>query len=337
MSICLPRREFIVGLGGAVTWPLAARAQQGDRVRRIGVLMAGDENDPEQKRRLSAFTQALSDLNWTDGRNMRMDLRWGGDDANRIRALAAELVGLQLDIIVTNGTPPTAAVQRETRTIPIVFASVSDPVASGIVARLDRPSANVTGFANFEATLGGKWLELLSEIAPGLKRAAIMFNPDRYSTLPVAAPVFMPSLETAARSLKVAPIVAPVHSDVEIETAIIALGREPGDGLVVAVELFTNAHRASIISAAARNNVPAVYASSFWARDGGLLSYGVDQVDLFRRAASYVDRILRGEKAGDLPVQLPTKFEMVVNRKTAKALGLAIPPSIMLRADEVIE
>jgi putative ABC transport system substrate-binding protein len=240
------------------------------------------------------------------------------------------LVSLQPDIILTNGTPATVAVQRETRTIPIVFANVSDPVASGIVERLDRPSGNITGFANYEATLGGKWLELLSEIAPGLKRAAIMFNPD-------AAPVslFMPSLETAARSLKVVPIITHIHSDVEIETAIKDLG-QPGGGLVVMPDSWLSVHR-PIILAAARNNVPAVYPDSTYVRDGGLLSYGIDQVDLLPRAASYFDRILRGEKPGDLPVQLPTKFEMVVNRKTAAALGLAVPPSIMLRADEVIE
>jgi putative ABC transport system substrate-binding protein len=261
-----------------------------------------------------------------------MDLRWGRGDINRIRALAQELVGLRPDIIVTNSTPATVAVQRETRTIPIVFANLGDPVASGIVARLDRPSGNITGFPSLEATLGGKWLELLSEIAPGLKRAAIMFNPD---TAPASS--FMPSFETAARSLKVVPIIAPVHDDVEIDTAITALGREPGGGLFVMSEAFTNVHRAPIISTAARNNVPAVYSQSRFARDGGLLSYGVDQVDTFRRAASYVDRILRGAKPTELPVQLPTKFEMVVNRKTANALGLAIPPSILLRADEVIE
>jgi putative ABC transport system substrate-binding protein len=326
------RREFFTLLGGAAAWPLAARAQQGDRMRRIGVLMGGDENDPEAKRRYSAFTQALAGLGWTDGRNVRMDLRWGGSDTNRIRALAQELVGLQPDIIVTTGTPPTVALQRETRTIPIVFTSGGDPVASGLVARLDRPGGNVTGFGNYEATLGGKWLELLSEIAPRLKRAAIMFNPDI-----AAASVFMSSLETAARSLKVVSITAPVHSDAEIETAITALGREPGGGLVVNSDAWTFPHRASIISAAARNNVPAVYTQYDFARDGGLLSYGPDPVDTFRRAASYVDRILRGEKPGDLPVQFPTKFEMVVNRKTATALGLAIPPSILLRADEVID
>ena len=207
-----------------------------------------------------------------------------------------------------------------------------DPVASGIVPRLDRPSGNVTGFANNEATFGGKWLELLSEIVPGLKRAAIMFNP--YAAV---ESTYMPSLETAARSLKVEPIIAPVHSDVEIEMAIIALGREPGGGLVVPPDVFMTAHRAPIISAAARNNLPAVYELSAFAREGGLLSYGADRVDIWRRAASYVDRILRGAKPGDLPVELPSKFEMVVNLKTAKALGLTVPQSILLRADEVIE
>jgi putative ABC transport system substrate-binding protein len=323
------RREFITLLGGAAAWPLAARAQQRERIRRIGVLAGGDENDPAWKRRLSGFTQALAGLGWSDGHNVRTDLRWGGGDPSRIRASAQELVGLQPDIILTGGTAATAAVRRETRTIPIVFANVADPVASGIVARLNQPGGNITGFANYEASLAGKWLELLSEIAPRLKRVAIMFNPD---TAPVSA--YMSSLETAARSLKVA---LPIHSDAEIETTIIALGREPGGGLVAIGDAFTAVHRAPIISAAARSNVPAVYAGSAAVRAGGLLSYGGDQVDAFRRAASYVDRILRGAKPGDLPVQLPTKFEMVVNRKAATALGLAIPPSILLRADEVIE
>jgi putative ABC transport system substrate-binding protein len=242
------------------------------------------------------------------------------------------LVGLQPDIILTYGTPATVAVQRETRTIPIVFASVADPVVQRIVPRLDRPGGNITGFASSEATLGGKWLELLSEIVPGLKRAAIMFNPD----LPPAS-AYMPSLETAAAALKVVPIPAPVHSDVEIETAIIALGREPGGGLVVMSGRFGFEHRTPIISAAARNNVPAVYHVSEMAREGGLLSYGPDEVDTWRHAASYVDRILRGAKPGDLPVEFPTKFELVVNLKTAKSLGLTVPQSILLRADEAIE
>jgi putative ABC transport system substrate-binding protein len=278
MSICLRRREFIAGLGGAAAWPLAAGAQQGDRVRRIGLLQGLDEHDPVGKTQVAAFTQALADLGWTDPRNVRMELRWGGGDIDRIRALAQELVGLQPDIILTGGTatPATVALQRETRTIPIVFVNAADPVASGIVPRLDRPSGNVTGFANLEASLGGKWLELLSEIAPGLKRVAILFNPDIAATS-----VYMPSLETASRSLKVVPIMTPVHSVAEIETAIIALAREPGAGLVVLGGAFATAHRAPIILAAARNNVPAVYSFSAFARDGGLLSYGVDQVVLY--------------------------------------------------------
>jgi putative ABC transport system substrate-binding protein len=326
------RREFIAGFWSAAALPLAARAQQADRVRHIGVLMGYDETDPDGKTYVSALTQALAGLGWTDPRNVRMDVHWASDDINRTRALAQELVGLQPDIIVANGTPATVAIRRETRTIPIVVVNVSDPVASGIVARLNQPGGNITGFANMEASLGGKWLELLSEIVPGLKRAAIMFNPDinQVST-------YMPSFETAARSLKVEPITAPVRSDVDIETAITAFGREPGGGLVAMSGAFTNARRAPIILAAARNNVPTIYQQSAFARDGGLLSYGPDRVDNFRRAASYVDRILRGAKPGDLPVQFPTKFEMVVNLKTAKALGLTVPQSILLRADEVIE
>jgi putative ABC transport system substrate-binding protein len=329
----LRRRDFITLLGGAAaSWPLAARAQPADRVRRIGVLMQGEENDPQEMRYYFAFTQALADLGWADGRNLRVDLRWGGADTNRMRALAQALVGLPPDIILTWGTPATVALQRETPTIPIVFANVTDPVASGLVPRLDRPSGNITGFASLEASLGGKWLELLSEIAPGLKRAAIIFNPDM-----AVASAYMPSIETGARSLKVAPIITPVHSDAEIETAITALVRDPGGGLVVIPEAFTGVHRAAIISAAARNNVPAVYGGPVFARDGGLLSYAANPTDTFRRAATYVDRILRGAKPGDLPVQFPTKFELVINMKTAKALGLTVPQSIVLRADEVIE
>jgi putative ABC transport system substrate-binding protein len=312
------RRTFIAGLGSAAAWPLAAKAQQGERVRRIGALMPGDENDPQYKARLSAFTQALADLGWTDSRNVRIDVHWAAlDDSNQIRAVAQKLVGLQPDIILVGGTPATVAVQRVTRTIPIVFTNVVDPVGTGIVERLDRPTGNVTGFAILEAPLGGKWIDLLSEIAPGLKRAAIMFNPD---TTP--ASLFVPSFETAARSLKVVPISAPVRSDAEIEAAITALGREPGGGLIVMPDVFTTAHRPPIILAVARNNVPAIYPLSEFVRDGGLFSYGPDLVDNNRRAASYVDRILRGAKPGDLPVQFPTKFEMVVNLKTAKALGL---------------
>jgi putative tryptophan/tyrosine transport system substrate-binding protein len=296
------------------------------------VLIGANENDPVGKPRVSAFTQTLAGLGWAVGRNVQMDLRWGRADANRIRALAQELVGLQPDIIVTGSTPATVAVQRETLTIPIVFAGMGEPVVRGAVPRLNQPGGNITGFANYEASLGGKWLELLLEIAPGLKRAAILFNPDTSGVS-----IYMPSYETAGRSLKVEPIRTPVYSDVEIETAIMALGREPGGGLAVQPDVFMATHRAPIILAAARNNVPAVYWQSAFARDGGLLSYGVDLVDNWRRAASYVDRILRGARPGDLPVQFPTKFEMVVNLKTAKALGLTVPQSILLRADEVIE
>ena len=325
------RREFIAGLGSAAVWPVVARAQQGERMRRVGVLTGFEENDA--KTYVSAFIQALAGFGWIDGRNVRIDNRWASSDTNRMQALAKELVGSQPDVIVTSSTPATAAVQRETRTIPIVFANAMDPVASGLIERLDRPSGNITGFASNEATLGGKWLELLSEIAPGLKRAAIMFNP---RIIPVSA-YLMPSFETAARSLKVELIVAPVHDDVEIETAIIALGREPLSGLVVMVDAFTLIHRAPIILAAARNNVPAVYNGPYFARDGGLLSYGVAPAEQWRLAATYVDRILRGAKPADLPVQFPTKFEMVVNLKTAKALGLTIPPTLLAVADEVIE
>jgi putative tryptophan/tyrosine transport system substrate-binding protein len=327
----MKRREFIAGLGAAA-WPLVVRAQQGERMRRIGVLMPLDENSPEAKSYVAAFTQALADLGWTDGRNLRMDFRWAGADINRIGAFAQDLVGLQPDIIVASSTPVAAALHRETRTIPIVFVNVSDPVVSGIVAALNQSSGNITGFALYETPLGGKWLELLSEIAPGLKRAGIMFNPD---TAPVS--VYVPSFETAARSLKVVPVPAPVHSDTEIDTAIIVLGREPGGGLVVMPDTFTAVHRVAIISAAARHNVPAVYPRSDYARDGGLLSYGVDQVDPWRRAAPYVDRILRGTKPGELPVQFSAKFELVINLKTAKALDLTIPPNLLAIADEVIE
>jgi len=303
-------------------------------MRRIGVLMNVDEHDPEGKVWLSGFTQGLVELGWTDGLNLRMDVRWTSD-SDRMRAFAKELVGLQPEVILAGGTPVTAALQRETQTIPIVFAAVSDPVGDGFVASLPRPGANLTGFINMEASLAGKWLEMLTEIAPSVKRVALMFNPD---TAPGGGTYYLPAFEAAARSLKVKPITAPVHSDAEIETAITSLGSEPGGGLVVMPDGFMIVHSAPIISLAARKNVPAVYPWSFVvAKDGGLTSYGPDFGDIYRRAATYVDRVLRGAKAADLPVQLPTKFEMVINLKTAKALGLAVPQSILLRADEVIE
>jgi len=319
------RREFIAGVGGAAAWPLVARAQQGERVRRIGVLMPFGEND-------GAWNPPLRDLGWINGRNVRIDSRWGGGDVNRMQVLAKELVGLQPDVILAATVPVTAALQRETRTIPIVFVGVADPIASGFVAKMNQPGGNITGVGYMEASVVGKLLELLLEIAPGLKRAAIMFNPDT-----TAPSVYMPPFETTARSLKVVPIIAPVHSEVEIETTIVALGREPRGGLVVMPDAFMNVHRVSVITAASRNNVPAVYHLSLFPRDGGLLSYGVNPADGFRRAATYVDRILRGAQPGDLPVQFPEKYEMAINLKTAKALGLTVPPNLLAIADEVIE
>ena len=326
------RREFIIELACAAAWPLVARAQQGERVRRIGVLMPIDENDPGAKTRLSAFAQALAELGWSDGRNLLTYVRSALVDVDRMQALAKELVGLQPDVILANTTPGTAALQRETRTIPIVFVNVGDPVGSGFVAAFNEPGGNITGFGFLEASIGGKLLELLSEIAPGLKRAAILFNPDT-----ALVSTYMPSFEAGARSLKIELIVATVRSDAEVETTITSLRRELLGGLVVMPDVFTFNHRVPIISAAARSNVPAVYWQSIFAKDGGLLSYGADPLDIFRRAARYVDRILRGAKPAELPVQLPTKFEMVVNLKTAKTLGLMLPITLLARADEVIE
>jgi len=328
------RREFIAGLGTAAAWPLAARAQPAERVRRIGVLRSVDENDFDDRAGLAAFTQVLADLGWTEDRNLRIDIRWAAGSVDRVRAYAKELVDLQPDVIFADTTPVIAALQSVTRTIPIVFLGVSDPIGAGFVASVARPGGNITGFAFLEPSMGGKWLELLTEIAPGVKRVAAMFNPD---TAPYVRPYFLPSFETGVWSLKLEPIVAPVRSDAEIEATITSLGRELGGGLVVMPDVFMIVHRASIISAAARNNVPAVYYYSYFARDGGLLSYGPNLLDVFRRAATYVDRVLRGAKPAELPVQLPTKFEMAVNLKTAKAIGLTIPESFLLRADEVIE
>ncbi len=329
------RRDFIAGLGGAaVAWPFAARAQKAELVRRIGVLMPDDENDPEPKVWLSRFTQGLHDFGWTDGRNMRMDVRWATGDIDRMRMFAKELIDLQSDVILSNSTPVTAVLQRETRTIPIVFVAVADPVGNGFVAGLARPGGNVTGFISQEASMGGKWLQLLTEIAPIVKRAAMMFNPDTASG---GGSYYLSPFEAAARSLKVASIPARVHNDAEIETVMSSLGRAPRGGLVVMPDAFLSIHSGPIISLAARNNVPAVYAASFYVRAGGLLSYGPDRADIYRRAAAYVNRILRGERPEELSVQVPTKFEFVVNLKTAKALGLDVPQSILLRADEVIE
>jgi putative ABC transport system substrate-binding protein len=329
------RREFIALLGGtAAAWPLAARAQQPDRLRRIGVLMAQPAADPVAQAYLSKFTQALHEVGWTAGSSVQTDVRWAPAEIDRIRMLAKELVALRPDVILSHGTAVTAVLQKETQTIPIVFVIVSDPVGSGFVASLPSPGGNVTGFINLEAQLGGKWLELLTEIAPRIKRAAMIFNPD---TAAGRGSYYRPSFEAAALSLKVEPIASPVYNDADIETVVTSLGREPTGGLVVMPDAFTITHRAPIILSAARNNVPTVYWNSPYAREGGLLSYGVDNADIFRRSASYVDRILRGAKPADLPVQVPTKYEFVINMKTAKALGLDVPWFLQQSADEVIE
>jgi len=329
------RREFIAGLGGAAAWPMTARAQQGQRVRRVGVLSSNDENDASARATLlAAFTRALAELGWTEGRNLRIDIRWTAGSIERARARAEELVGLQPDVIFVDSTAQTAALQRETRTIPIVFVNVSDPVGSGFVAGLPRPSGNITGFAYAEPTLGGKWLELLKEIAPGVTRAAFMFNPD---TAPYARSYYLPSFEASARSLKIEPTAAPIRSYAEIETNIISLGRQPGAGLVAVPDISMYNNREALVSLLTRSNVPAIYNDPGYARIGGLLSYGAELLDLTRRAAAYVDRILRGERPADLPVQMPVKYLMALNPRTAKALGLTIPPTLLAIADEVIE
>jgi putative ABC transport system substrate-binding protein len=333
----MKRREFIAGLGGAAAvWPLAARAQQSDQMRRVGVLMVGDENDPVRgaKGWLSRFTHGLAELGWTEGRNVQMDVRWDGDNVERVSTYAKELVDLQPDVILASTTPQTAAFQRETRTIPVVFALVSDPVGSGFVASVARPGGNITGFMLQEAGMAGKWLQLLTEIAPAVRRAALMFNPD---TASYVRSYYLPLFEAAARSLKFTPIAAPVFSEEGIETVIGSLGGKPAGGLVIPPDGFTTRHRGLIISSAARNNLPAVYNDTTFVRDGGLLCYGADYFDQYRRAAPYVDRILRGAKPADLPVQLPVKFEMAINVKTAKTLGLTIPETLLATADEVIQ
>jgi putative tryptophan/tyrosine transport system substrate-binding protein len=327
------RREFITGLGAAA-WPLVARAQRGEGVRHVGVLLPLSEDDPYEKAMLSAFNRGLAELGWNSGRNLRMDVRYTANDLDRARLYAKELVGLQPDVILADSTPQTDALQRETRTIPIVFVAVSDPVGSGFVASLPRPGGNLTGFSNQDSTLAGKWVELLTEISPPRNRIAVMFNPE---TAPFVRSYYLPAFEAAARHFNVEPIVAAVRSDAEIETAIASLGGEPGGSLVLMPDGFITYHRALIIGVAARHNLPTIHQSSSIPRNRGLLSYGPDLADLRYRAAAYVDRILRGARPADLPVQLPVKFEMVVNAKTAKALRMEISAKVLALADEVIE
>jgi putative tryptophan/tyrosine transport system substrate-binding protein len=328
----MKRRQFITLVGGAAAaWPLSARAQQG-RMRRVGVLVGWEENNPTAKHLLSTLTQRLQELGWTEGSNIRLDVRWAAGNVDRMQVFAKELIGLGPDLMLASTTPVTAELHRETQTVPIVFVMVSDPVGAGFVASLSRPGANITGFINLEATMGGKWLELLKEIAPEIKRVAIMFNPD---TAPGGGSHF-PSFNAAARSLNVTPVAAPVHSDAEIETAITMLGHD-GGGLVVMSDGFMFVHRAKVISLAIQNNVPAVSDSSLPTDQGGLLSYGPVNDEMFLGAVLYVDRILHGAKPADLPVQVPTKFKLGINLKTAKALGLSVPATLLARADEVIE
>jgi putative tryptophan/tyrosine transport system substrate-binding protein len=331
----MQRREFITLLGGAaVTWPFTARAQQPDRMRRLGLLMGYAENDPQYQALVAAFQDSLQKLGWSDSRNLHIDYRWASADVERIKQFAKELVALKPDVILANSTPVTAALQRETTDIPIVFVIVSDPVGAGFVASLARPGGNITGFINFEDSMGGKWLELLKEVAPAVKRAAIMFNPD---TAPGGGGYFLHSFEAAGAALGVKPIVASVRSPSEIEKVIRDLAREPGGGLVLMPDIFLQFHRKQVIMLAERHKLPVVYWLSAIAKEGGLLGYGPDYHDLFRRSASYVDRILKGEKPSNLPVQVPTKYELVINLKTAKALGLNVSLSLQQRADEVIE
>ena len=335
----MERRQYITLLGGAVAAPTflrppAARAQQPGRVRRFGVLMGYAESDSEARGYVAILAQGLRMLGWIEGGNIHVEYRWAAGDVERMRTYAKELIAFEPDVIVANTTPVTAALQRETRTIPIVFVIVSDPVGEGFVQSLPKPGGNITGFINVEASVAGKWLELLKEIAPGMTRAALMYNP---TTAPGAGSYFGTAFEPAARSLAVQPITAAVRDDAEIERAIAALGQEPGGGLVVMTDGFMLVHRATTISLAARFKVPAVYPYSFAAKEGGLLSFSQDTMDMFRRAAPYVDRILKGEKPGDLPVQVPVKYELVVNLKTAKTLGLTVPLTLQAAADEVIE
>ena len=328
------RRELITLLCGAAVWPLAARAQQPERMRRIGVLMGYAENDWEAQAWLAAFREALQKLGWTEGRNVRIDTRWSRADTEMMKRFAQELVARQPDLILSQVTPTTAALLQQTRTIPIVFAMVADPVGSGFVANMSRPGGQVTGFTTLEGSLGGKWLELLKEVAPRVARVAVLFNP---TTAAAFAEFFLKPLKAASASFGVEVVAAPVHDTTELESVIARQAREPNGGLIVLPEAFLIGHRAEVTSLAARYSLPAVYPYRQFPEIGGLLSYGIDRLDNWRGAASYVDRILKGEKPGDLPVQTPTKYELVINVKTAKALGLTISRELQTRADEVIE
>ena len=326
------RREFITLLGGAVAWPLAADAQQGERVRRIGVLMALAADDPQSPVRVASFAQGLQQLGWTIGRNVRIDYRWGAGNADNARKYAAELAALSPDVILANGSPSIMALQSATRTVPIVFVTVIDPVGAGFVESLARPGGNATGFTQYEYGMGGKWLELLKEIDPRVTRVAVLRDPGV-----AAGSGQLGAIQSVAPSLGVELRPIDARGADEIERAITAFARGSTGGLIVTGTGLGLIHRTVIVTLAARHRLPAVYPSSLYVTGGGLTSYGTDVVDQFRRGAGYVDRILKGEKPADLPVQASTKFELVINLKTAKALGLEVPPSLLARADEVIE
>jgi putative ABC transport system substrate-binding protein len=331
------RRAFIAVLGGGlIAIPLAARAQQQtERVRRIAVLMSYLKSDPEAQAWYAALREGLQKLGWTEGRNIQIDTRWAApDDAESMRGFARELVALQPDLIVSGTTTTTAALVQYTRTIPIVFVLVSDPVGSGFVASFSRPGGNVTGFNVSEQTMAGKWLELLKDIAPHVARVAMLFNPISAAAF---AEYWLTPFKAAAPTFGVEAVAAPVRDGSDLEPVIAALAREPNAGLVAMPDSFTDTHRAEITSLAARYHLPAVYPFRLFAEAGGLLSYGLDRSDNFRRAASYVDRILKGEKPSELPIQAPVKFDLVINLKAAKALGLEVPAQLLGRADEVIE
>ena len=329
------RRDFITLVAGGATWPLAARAQQpADGMRQIGVLLPFAESDAESRVHLDILRKELQQFGWSEDRNIRIVPRWGAGDVARIRALAKELIALKPDVILARSTPVAKSILHETTTIPIVFVVVSDPVGDGIVASIARPGGNVTGFTNVEASLGGKWLGVLKETSPAIKRVAIIFDP---KTSPGGGTYYLQLVETAAASIAINAIPTPVHDPGGIERAIAAFAQEPNGGLLVLPDVTTGTHRALIIALAARHRLPAVYSYRYIAAEGGLASYGVDVSDLFRRAATYLNRILRGEQPRDLPVQAPTKFEFVINLKTAKALGLVVPRTLLSLTDEVIE
>jgi putative ABC transport system substrate-binding protein len=330
----MKRREFITLIGGVVTgWPLAARAQQPDRVRRIGVMMANAESDPEGQDRIAAFRRGLLELGWAEGRNLRIDYRWAAGDSNRTRQLARELVTLEPDVILANGTPALSALHKATSNIPLVFAVVVDPVGAGFVQSLAHPGGNITGFSSFQPEIGGKWLELLRAIMPGLRRVAVISDPAFHGFAGV-----LHEIESIGPrvGLEITNIVFR-NSDDDIESPIGAFAQSFGGGLIVVPTAINKIYRNRIISLAARYRLPAIYPFSVYVTSGGLLSYGIETNDLLRRSASYVDRILKGEKPADLPVQEPIKYELVINLKTAKTLGLTVPPLLLTRADEVIE